>query len=81
MSNSSDGRSALAWMEKIMSKADRGTKIMDAQQTREVRELTAAELDSVNGGRGSIGSILLAAAGAVVDAVFDGVVVPIIRAV
>jgi hypothetical protein len=37
-----------------MSKTDRRTKIMDAQQTREVRELTAAELDSVNGGRGSI---------------------------
>ena len=54
-----------------MSKADRGTKIMDAQQTREVRELTAAELDSVNGGRGSIdilGTALgvgLAAVGAV----------------
>jgi hypothetical protein len=64
-------------MEKIMSKADRGTKIMDAQQTREVRELTAAELDSVNGGSGSI---LGAAACAVVDAVFYGVVVHIIRA-
>ena len=54
---------------------------MDAQQTREVRELTAAELDSVNGGRGSI-SILgtaLAVAGAAVDAVFDAVVFPIMR--
>jgi hypothetical protein len=65
-------------MEKIMSKTDRRTKIMDAQHTSEVRELTAAELDSVNGGRDSI---LGAAAGAVVDAVFYAVVVPVIRAV
>ena len=41
-------------------------------------ELRDDELDSVNGGRGNI---LLAAAGAVVDAVFDAVVIPIIRAV
>ena len=54
---------------------------MDAQHTSEVRELTAAELDSVNGGRDSIGSILLAAGWTVVDAVFEGVVIPIIRAV
>jgi lactobin A/cerein 7B family class IIb bacteriocin len=63
-------------MEKIMSNTDRRTKIMDAQQTSEVRELTAAELDSVDGGRGSI---LGAAAGAVVDAVFYTVVVPLMR--
>jgi hypothetical protein len=37
-------------MEKIMSKTDRRTKIVHAQQTSEDRELTAAELDSVNGG-------------------------------
>jgi len=51
---------------------------MDAQQTSEVRELTAAELDSVYGGVNG-GGFLMAAAGAVVDAVFEAVVVPIIR--
>jgi len=56
----------------------RRTKIMDAQQTSEVRELTAAELDSVYGGVNG-GGFLMAAAGAVVDAVFEAVVVPIIR--
>jgi len=56
----------------------RRTKIMDAQQTSEVRELTAAELGSVYGGVNG-GGFLMAAAGAVVDAVFEAVVVPIIR--
>jgi hypothetical protein len=69
---------ALRW-RKIISKTDRRTKIMDAQQTSEVRELTAAELDSVNGGVNG-GGYLMAAAGAVVDAVFYAVVVPVIRA-
>ena len=41
-----------AWVEKMMSKTDRRNKIMDAQQTSEVRELTDAELESVNGGSG-----------------------------
>ena len=50
-----------------------------AQQTSEDRELTAAELDSVNGGKG--GSLLGAIAGVVVDAVFEAVVVPVILAV
>jgi hypothetical protein len=65
-------------MEKFVSKTDRRTKIMGAQQKSEVRELTAAELDSVNGGVNG-GGFLMAAAGAVVDAVFEAVVVPIIR--
>jgi len=47
-------------------------------ESREVRELTAAELASVNGGVNG-GGFLGAAAGAVVDAVFEAVVVPIIR--
>ena len=51
---------------------------MDAQQTSEVRELTAAELGSVYGGVNG-GGFLMAAAGAVVDAVFEAMVVPIIR--
>ena len=67
-------------MEKDLSKTDMRTKIMDAQQTSEVRELTAAELDSVNGGVNG-GGYLMAAAGAVVDAVFYAVVIPVIRAV
>jgi hypothetical protein len=67
-------------MEKIVSKTDSITKIMDARQTSEVRELTAAELDRVNGGTNG-GGYLMAAAGAVVDAVFYAVVVPVIRAV
>jgi lactobin A/cerein 7B family class IIb bacteriocin len=51
---------------------------VDTQQTSEVRELTAAELDSVNGGRGSlVGAGIMA----VVDAVFEAVVLPVIRAV
>jgi lactobin A/cerein 7B family class IIb bacteriocin len=54
---------------------------MDAQQTCEVRELTDAELDSVNGGRGSILGAAAVMVGAAVDAVFEGVVVPVIRAV
>ena len=57
-----------------MSKTDRRNKIMDAQQTSEVRELTAAELDSVNGGSPSL---LGGAAVAVVQAVFEGVVCPV----
>jgi hypothetical protein len=61
-------------MERIMS----GTKIMDAQQTSEVRELTAAELDSVNGG--SSPSLLEFAAGMVITGVAEGVVLPLIRA-
>jgi hypothetical protein len=65
-------------MEKFVSKTDRRTKIMGAQQKSEFRELTAAELDSVNGGVNG-GGFLMAAAGAVVDAVFEAVVVPIIR--
>jgi hypothetical protein len=50
---------------------------MDAQQTSEV--FIAAELDSVNGGKG--GGLFATLAGVIVDAVFDAVVVPIIRAV
>jgi hypothetical protein len=68
----------LRW-RKIMSKTDRRIKIMDALQTSEFRELTAAELESVNGGVNG-GGFLGAAAGAVVDAVFYAVVVPVIRA-
>ena len=52
---------------------------MDAQQTSKVRELTAAELDSVNGGRGSILGAAAVMAGAAVDAVFEGLVVPLMR--
>jgi hypothetical protein len=62
-----------------MSKTDRRTKILDAQQTSEVRELTAAELDSVNGGQPQP-SLLGAAGMAVVTAVAEGVVFPLIRA-
>jgi hypothetical protein len=61
-------------MEKIMSNTT--TRNLES---REVRELTAAELDSVNGGVNG-GGFLGAAAGAVVDAVFYAVVVPVIRA-
>jgi len=43
---------------------------MDAQQTSEVRELTAAELDSVNGG--SSPSLLEVAAGMVITGVAKG---------
>ena len=57
-------------MEKIMGTTE------SAQQTREVRELTDAELDSVNSGRGNV---LGAAAVAALDAVFEGVVIPLIR--
>jgi lactobin A/cerein 7B family class IIb bacteriocin len=63
-------------MEKIMSKTR--TKILDAEQTSEDRELTAAELDSVNGG--SSPTILQYAAGMVITAVGEGVVIPLIRA-
>jgi lactobin A/cerein 7B family class IIb bacteriocin len=59
-------------MEKIV-KTDRN---MDAQQTREFRELTAAELESVNGGGSLVGAGIMA----VVDAVAEGVVLPLIRA-
>jgi len=52
---------------------------MDAQQMSEVRELTAAELDSVNGGL-NVGGYLGSLAAVVVDAVFEAVVVPVIRA-
>ena len=51
---------------------------MDAQQTSEVRELTAAELDSVNGG--SSPSVLEYAAGMVITGVAEGLVLPLIRA-
>ena len=61
-----------------MSKTDRGTKIMDAQQTSEVRELTDVELDSVNGG--SSPSLLEVAAGMVITGVGEGVWIPLIRA-
>jgi lactobin A/cerein 7B family class IIb bacteriocin len=64
-------------MEKIMCKTDRRTKIMDAQQTSEVRELTDAELDSVNGG--SSPSLLEVAAGMVITAVGE-LWIPLIRA-
>jgi hypothetical protein len=65
-------------MEKIMSKTDGRTKIMDAQQTSEVRELTAVELDTVAGGADSP-TILGFAAIAVVHAVFEGVVLPVMN--
>jgi hypothetical protein len=64
-------------MEKIMSKTDRRTKIMDAQQTSEVRELTDAELHSVNGG--SSPGLLEFAAGVLITAVGE-VWIPLIRA-
>jgi hypothetical protein len=67
-------------METTVREKDRITKIMDARQRSEARELTAAELDSVTGGANG-GGYLMAAAGAVVDAVFYGVVVPVIRGV
>ena len=51
-------------MEKIVSETD----------TNEVRELTAAELDSVNGGESSL-------LGAILGVVIEGVVAPVIRAV
>jgi hypothetical protein len=63
-------------MEKIMSKTDKRTKIMDAQQTSEARELTAAELDSVNGGSPSI---LQVAAGMVIQAVGEAVYIPLVQ--
>jgi hypothetical protein len=71
----SEGMVRAAWMEKIVSKTDRKTKILDAQRTSEVRELTAAELDSVNGGLPQP-SLLGAAGMAVVTAVAEGVVFP-----
>ena len=52
-----------------MSKTDGRTKIMDAQQTSEVRELTDAELDGVNGA----GSLVGTGISAVIDAVAYGV--------
>lgn len=44
------------------------------QQTSEVRELTDAELESVNGGKGDL-------LGAIVGVVLEGVVAPIYLAV
>ena len=51
---------------------------MDAQETSEVRELTAAELDTVSGGADSP-TILGYAAIVAVHAVFEGVVSPLIE--
>jgi lactobin A/cerein 7B family class IIb bacteriocin len=54
------------------------SKTLDAEQTSEVRELTDAELDSVNGG--SSPSLLEVAAGMVITGVGEGVWIPLIRA-
>jgi hypothetical protein len=54
------------------------SKTLDAEQTSEVRELTDAELDSVN--CGSSPSLLEVAAGMVIAGVGEGLLIPLIRA-
>jgi len=54
------------------------TKIMDAQQTNEVRDLTDDELNTVSGGA-ERPTILGYAAVAVIQAVYEGVVLPVIN--
>jgi hypothetical protein len=66
-------------METTMSSSSSKNEEDKLTSSRELTadELTAAELDSVNGGRGSL---LGAVAMSVVDAVAEGVVFPLIRA-